>query len=64
LAAFLTLAGVAPVASASAFRRPSLLNDAGHDVGLTLKGPKPQFRAHASLGKLNEVIRWYGRWMA
>jgi hypothetical protein len=26
-------------------------------VGLTLEGPKPQFRARASLGKLDEVIR-------
>jgi len=48
---------VAPAASASAFRRPSLLSDASHDVGLTLEGLKPQFRARASLGKLDEVIR-------
>ncbi len=57
MAAFLTLAGVDPAASASAFRRPSLLNDASHNVGLTLEGPKPQFRARTSLGKLDEVIR-------
>jgi hypothetical protein len=48
---------VVPDASASAFRRPSLLNDASHNVGLTLEGPKPQFRARASFGKLDEVIR-------
>jgi hypothetical protein len=57
LAAFLTLAGVDPAASAGAFRRPSLLNDASHNVGLALEGLKPQFRARASLGKLDEVIR-------
>jgi hypothetical protein len=51
------LVGVAPAASASAFRRPSFLNDASHNVGLTLEGPKPQFLARASLGKLDEVIR-------
>jgi hypothetical protein len=48
---------VVPAASASAFRRPSLLNDASHNVGLTLEGPKPQFRARASFGKLDEAIR-------
>jgi predicted nucleic acid-binding OB-fold protein len=51
------LAVVAPAASASAFRRPSLLNDASHNVGLTLEGLKPRSRARASLGKLDEVIR-------
>jgi hypothetical protein len=48
---------VVPAASASAFKRPSLLSDASHDVGLTLEGPKPQFMACASFGKLDEVIR-------
>jgi hypothetical protein len=57
LAAFLTLAGVDPAASASAFRRPSLLNEASHNVGLTLEGPKPQFHARTSLEKLDEAIR-------
>jgi hypothetical protein len=51
------LAVVVPAASASAFRRPSLLNDASHNVGLTLEGPKPQFRARTSLEKLDEAIR-------
>jgi hypothetical protein len=48
---------VMPAASASAFRRPSLLNDASHNVGLTLEGPKPQFHAHTSLEKLDDAIR-------
>jgi hypothetical protein len=48
---------VVPAASASAFRRPSLLNDASHNVGLTLEGPKPQFHVRTSLEKLDEVIR-------
>jgi hypothetical protein len=47
----------APAASVSAFRRPNLLNDASHNVGLTLEGPKPQFQARTSLEKLNEAIR-------
>jgi hypothetical protein len=51
------LAGVVPAASASAFRRPSLLSDASHNVGLTLEGPKPQFMARTSLKKLDEAIR-------
>jgi hypothetical protein len=51
------LVGVVLDASASAFRRPSLLNDASHNVGLTLEGLKPQFRARTSLGKLDEAIR-------
>jgi hypothetical protein len=51
------LAVVVPAASASAFRRPSLLNDASHNVGLTLEGPKPQFHVRTSLEKLDEVIR-------
>jgi len=51
------LAVVVPDASASAFRSPSFFNDASHNVGLTLEGSKPQFRARASLGKLDEVIR-------
>jgi len=48
---------VVPAASASAFKRPSLLNDASHNVGLTLEGPKPRFRARASLKNLNNVIK-------
>jgi hypothetical protein len=51
------LAVVVPTASASAFRRPSFLNDASHNVGLTIEGPKPRFHARASLDKLDEVIR-------
>jgi hypothetical protein len=49
--------GVVPAASASAFRSPSFLNDASHNVGLTLEGPKPQFYAYTSLEKLDEAIR-------
>jgi hypothetical protein len=51
------LAVVAPAASASAFRRPLFLNDAGHNVGLTLEEPKPQFHARTSLEKLDDTIR-------
>jgi hypothetical protein len=51
------LAVVVPAASASAFRSPSFFNDASHNVGLTLDGPKPQFRARTSLEKLDEAIR-------
>ena len=51
------LAVVAPAASANAFRRPNLLNDASHNVGLTLEGPKPQFYAYTSLDKLDDAIR-------
>jgi hypothetical protein len=32
-------------------------NIAVYDVGLTLEGPKPQFYAYTSLGKLDEAIR-------
>jgi hypothetical protein len=46
-----------PAASASAFRSPSLLSDASHNVSLTLEGPKPRFRARTSLEKLDETIR-------
>jgi hypothetical protein len=56
-AAFLMLAVVVPAVSASRVRSLSLLNDASHNVGLTLEGPKPQFRARASLEKLDEAIR-------
>jgi hypothetical protein len=40
LAASLTLTTLEPAASASVFKRPSFLNDASHNVGLTLEGPK------------------------
>jgi len=51
------LAVVVPAASANAFKRPSLLSDASHNVGLTLEGLKPRSRACASLGKLDEAVR-------
>ena len=51
------LAVVAPAVSANAFRRPSFLNDASHNVGLTLEGPKPRLYAYTSLRNLDEAIR-------